>query len=197
MMTLLQMRDAQISRCVPDLFDYHTLLYVGAKIRYNYPMFRGQDGFDKAGYEIDVVEVSPKNAAALRRMNEKGHQFKNTWRPPGSFRYVIEGDVRNIESLTDEDYDVVMWWQGPEHVHLKEVESALAALWRKTRHLLVLGCPCAGVTDEHPMAGDGATGPGIHYSRFDREFFIGLGFEVDVVGECGKRGNNMMAWRRR
>jgi len=197
MTTLLQMRDGQIPRCVPDLFEYHTLLYIGAKIRHYYPTFRGQDGFDRAGYEIDVVELSPENAKALREMNCNGHHFKNTWRPPGSFRRIIEGDVRDIERLTDEDYDVVMWWQGPEHVHLHEAEPTLAALWEKTRHLLVLGCPCSGVTDEHPMAGDGATGTGIHYSRFDRQFFINLGFEVDVVGRCGERGNNMMAWRRR
>jgi len=195
--TLTQERDLQLGRCLPDLYDYKTLLYIGIKIRWNYPTFRGQDKFDTADYTIDILEINPETVAQLKKMNIEGHQFHNLFRPAPMFRTIYEGDVREVQTITPETYDVVMWWQGPEHVHLQEVEPTLSALWIKTKHLLVLGCPCSGITDEHPMAIKGADGPGTHYSRFDQQFFTSLGFEVDVVGECGKKGNNMLAYKRR
>jgi len=191
-------RDRQLDRCLPELYSYKTLLYIGVKVRWNYPMFRGQDKFDRAGYKIDVLEINPKTVKRLKQMNKTGHRFRNTFRHPPMFRTIYEGDVRKVKEIVPRIYDVVMWWQGPEHVRLHEVKPTLDALWGKTKHLLVLGCPCSGITDEHPMAiGKSDGNYSMHYSRFDKQFFIDLGFKVDIVGECGKKGNNMLAYKRR
>jgi len=196
---LRQARDKQIGRCVPDLFDHKTVLYIGAKLRWNYPFFRGQDGFAAAGCAVDVVELIAANVAKLKAVNANGHRFQNGLRGPGMFRKIIKGDVRHVSKLTRRRYDVVMWWQGPEHVHLHEVEPTLLALWQKTKKILLLGCPCGGITIEHPMARIERfkNSPSAHYSIFNDRYFADRGFTVDVVGECGVRGNNMLAVRRR
>jgi len=196
---LLAQRDRQIPRCLPDLFDYKTLLYIGMKIRNNYPSFRGQDGFDRAGYQIDVLELSPLTAQRLRRANENGHKFLNTYRPPGMFRTVIEGDVRNAKALTNGKYDVVMWWQGPEHVYPEEIEPTLAILFEKTKKLIVLGCPCSPTTELHPMVKNGQYkgSTSAHFSCIHSSFLEKLGYKTDLVGEPGQKGNNLLAWKRK
>jgi hypothetical protein len=194
----LKARDEQLPRCVPDLFDHRSLLYVGAKLRWNYPTFRGQDLFDKAGYEIDIIELSPANAAALRRINKNGHKFRNGFKGPGMFRKIIQGDVRDVDQLTKDTYDVVMWWQGPEHVYLDEVKPTVKKLLAITRKLILMGCPCWTESLEHPMAAmekyKGSTSA--HFSILSPGFFEEMGFETDVVGIPGKKGNNMAVWRR-
>lgn len=199
-------RDRQIGRCLPDLFDYHTLLYVGCKLRWNYPSFRCQDGFDSAGYKIDILEILPKNIMRLNTANEKGYRFLNGYRGPGMFRNIIKGDVRDAKELGAESYDVVMWWQGPEHLPLEDIPTTLDDLFSMTNRLLVIGCPCSGVTERHPMAdleqnkprpGERAVGISSHLSMFSREYFEDLDFNVDVVGICGEKGNNLLAWKRR
>ena len=192
-------RDAQIPKCLPDLFDYKTLLYVGVKIRNNYPTFRCQDGFDKAGYEIDVIELSPVTAHRLRKANANGHKFMNAYREPGMFRTVIEGDVRNAEALTNGKYDVVMWWQGPEHVFPEEIKPTLKILFEKTNKLIILGCPCSPMTDLHPMVRNGKYkgSTSAHFSRIHHSFLESLGYTTDLVGKPGEKGNNLLAWKRK
>lgn len=198
-------RDRQLGRCVPDLFDYHTLLYIGCKLRWNYPTFRGQDGFDRAGYEIDIIELSPKNAARLRKANESGHKFLNGFRGPGMFRRIIEGDVRDAKALISGTYDVIMWWQGPEHLPLEDIPQTLEDLFSLTVRVLIIGCPCSGRTSVHPMArlqkfkptaNERAVGISAHLSLLSPDYFESLDFTVDIIGKCDKRGNNLLAFKR-
>lgn len=196
-------RDKQLGRCLPDLFDYKTLIYIGCKLRWNYPTFRGQDKFDAAHYEVSILELFPKNLALLKKANKKGHKFLNGYRPPGMFKAVIEGDVRDIKKLVSNKYDIVMWWQGPEHLPLDELPAAIDTLFSITEKILVLGCPCGGITKEHPMAekvkpepGGRIVGISAHLSIFAIDYFEDRNFSTDLVGKCGEKGNNLLAWRR-
>lgn len=202
---LRRQRDAQLLRCIPDIFDYHTLLYIGCKLRWNYPTFRGQDGFDKAGYEIDIIELHPKNLEKLRKANLEGHEFLNGYQKAGMFRNIIAGDVRDTLLLTSYKYDVVMWWQGPEHLPWYEIGTTLENLYLIAEKILVIGCPCSSIFGPHPMSrlkkfkahpGERQIGISAHLSLLSPDFFESLGFTVDIVGECDERGNNLLAFKR-
>lgn len=39
------------------------------------------------------------------------------------------------------EYDIVLWWHGPEHVEKFRALSAIAQLWRGVSKALILGCP--------------------------------------------------------
>lgn len=203
---LRRARDGQLTRCIPDLFAYHTLLYIGCKLRWNYPTFRGQDGFDSAGYAIDVIELLSKNVIRLREANNQGHRFLNGFRESGMFRNIYEGDVRDTLETVSQDYDIVMWWQGPEHLPLDDLPKALGDLYSITKKILILGCPCNKITTVHPIVkiekfkpkpGQRQIGISAHLSILSPDYFEHHGFEVDVVGECGVKGNNMLAFKRK
>ena len=58
-------------------------------------------------------------------------------------RNKVQGDVRNITNVDglDDQYDIVLWWHGPEHVKKEEFADILAQLKSKARLAVVVGCP--------------------------------------------------------
>jgi len=179
-----------IIKFVPDLFNYHTLLYVGLALKWNYPFFRGQDGFDNANYEIDIIEVWPKYVEDLKKFNEHGKKFKNAYVGPGSFRNIILGDVRQANKLTDLKYDVVMWWHGPEHVREKDWKPTLDILSNMTEKILLLCIPSKeqkrGPENENPYEA--------HLSTGSSKIFENLGFTTTLIGDSREY---ILGWKRK
>jgi hypothetical protein len=112
-----------------------TLLYIGARLPDG---LRGIPELKEAGYEVTILEVWPKNVAALR---EAG------WN-------VIEGSAQDApEILAGRRFDVVFWWHGPEHVVKKELPKVIDGLKEITGRILVTGCPW-GEYDQPPLCGN-------------------------------------------
>ena len=162
----------KLLKTIPDLFDYHSVLYIGARASH----FSFGLDFQKSGYEITVVEVFEKNAAYLRSL---------PW-----VHAIIEDDIRRVQ--LHRRYDVIFWWHGPEHVLESEASLVLRALPSFANEIVVVGCPL-GYYEQGPI--DGNTWE-IHSSHLSRQFFLELGYQCSTVGPA-HRGGNITAWWRK
>lgn len=194
--SIREQRIDQLLSSVPDIFNYNTLLYIGAKVKKRWPAgMTFMDRFLEAKYTIDVLEPWPQNADNLVRFNLKGKEFVNAKIGPGTFRYVIKGmveEVDKIEYLKSRIYDVVFFWHGPEHVEISQVEPILKKLEKLTRMILVLGSPF-GIYRQKNVGGNPFE---IHQSAIYPEFYSQIGYEWSTLGERDVKKSNLMGWKR-
>jgi hypothetical protein len=164
--------------CVPDLLSYRTCLYVGC----NPQRQQLVPELLWAGYAVDVLEVFPAYVKALQEANPTTRRF----------RRICEGDVRTFQPA--EDYDLVVWWHGPEHVEKAELADVLARLASWPRRLAVVGCP-------HGHLGQGVTKDGNEQQRHRwdcmPEDFRKLGWPAEtLLPEPHGVRSHLIAWRR-
>jgi hypothetical protein len=122
---------------------------------------------------IHCIEIWPENAEIAR--NRK-------W-----FNSIEVADI--TEWQDPDDYDIAVWWHGPEHVEQeKAIETIirmrtlvpivwLAMPWGLTRHGDVYGNPYQS-----------------HLSRWEPETLIECGYEVAGYGKRDKRDSYLLAW---
>lgn len=179
-------RRQQLEECIPDVWDHNSLLYIGAKVmekkRLNWGGMRWIPQFHGASYEVDVLEIWPRNVESLKQFNEVEHAFNR----------IIEGDVRILNSYINRKYDIVMWYHGPEHVREIYVKPTLKKLERLAKKLVIIGCPW-GVSKQ------GATQKNfheVHVSALYPDTFESSGWQTDTLGEPDVLGSNILAWKR-
>jgi len=169
----------QIEEVLPALLhpkaEGLTCLYVGAT---PWRFQLGEELHD-AGYEITLLEVDKDNAYFYQ-----GHP----WLAGG----VIWADVRAPSAL-DRQWDVVVWWHGPEHIPSDDLEPTLRYLEEIANQLVVLAVPWgenlqpvveANIHQEHKA----------HYQPGNLER---LGYKTVT---CGAQGNlstwpHILAWK--
>ena len=125
---------------------------------------------------MDVLEIWEPNIEALQKLN--------------FFNKVIQGDVREIYKYVDQDYDVIFWWHGPEHIKKEELESTLNNIEDLATTMVVLGCPWGdypqGALEKNPYE--------VHVSAYQPGDFRDLGYQVEWLPPEG-RGGNILAWK--
>ena len=168
-------RTQSLLRLAPDLFNYKSVLYVGAKPnRHHYA-----DVFHKKDYVVTFLEVFDENVAGLLALD---------W-----INEVIKGDVRNCGPiLQGRRFDVVFFWHGPEHLTEDETLVTLPELERLARRLVVLGCPW-GTYQQGAVGGNPFER---HVAAFDYEFFETKGYAVECLGEKNVAGSNITSVKR-
>jgi hypothetical protein len=137
------------------------VLYVGARTN----RFDFGEEFRKAGSEVTILEIFQKNVEHLRTI---------PW-----LKEVIHGDVRDFQ--TDQRFDVVFWWHGPEHLEQEEIQPALERLEAICDRLMVIGCPW-GHAEQHDIFGNPHEE---HLSHLDYPLFENLGYQVECIGRKG------------
>jgi hypothetical protein len=147
-------RRNSIIHLVPGVFkgEYKTVLNIGA----NAGRFSFGEDFRAAGYEITVLELYQVNVDSLKKL--------------GWVKNAFCGDIRTF--TTQEKYDVIFWWHGPEHVYEKELPPILQNLEKMCSKVVILGCPW-GLSTADPT----------HISHYDYGTFEKLGYTVDCLGE--------------
>ena len=180
-----ELRLEQMTRCISDVFDYSTMLYIGAKAKKTYPSgMQMVSDFKEAGYKIDVLEVWHPNILSLIKFNNKAKLYDR----------IIEGDVREAEKLIYKRYDIISWWHGPEHLMIKEIESALEKLTGLAKVIVVVASPYGrhdqGEFRDNPFEK--------HLSSIYPEFYeeLGNGWKWDAIGERDIKMGNLLAWKR-
>jgi len=167
-------RARQAFAAVPDLLDYKTLLYIGAsKARVEMLSY-----FIKKNYEITIMEAWTENVLYYRQNS----RFN-----------IIQADVRNVNKLLLGNFDVVMWWHGPEHVEKDLLPDIFSELFKHTKKVLMLACPW-GRYIQQAVRGNPYE---VHRSHLYPEFFKELGFKTSTLGRRDRRGSNLIAWRRK
>lgn len=165
-------RKNQLGKKIPEIWNYKTVLYVGArKFRRDFT-----NDFRKHNYQIDILEIFDKNFESLKKLK---------W-----VNNLIKGDVKNIDKLINKKYDIVFWWHGPEHIYKKELKNTLNKLKKLTNHLVVCGCPY-GRYEQGACYGNKWEK---HLSYLDIKDFEKNGFETSTLGKKDALGNNLLAW---
>ena len=168
-------RKPQLLENIPDIFEQETVLYVGARTtRIDFgPELRDQ------GCQIDVLEIFPENVEYLERVN---------W-----INKVIEGDVRNAPELVDQQYDLVFWWHGPEHIRDTELKKTLDGLVSISSKLVVCGCPWGDVPQRKVYGNPHEA----HINAVQPEHFTENGFNTLTLGRPNMYLSNILAWHRK
>lgn len=172
-----QQRLALARQELPQLFSGgkgKAILYVGARPgRFQL----GRELFE-AGYEITLLEVYRPNVEFY-----SGHPW---------LKGVVHGDVQNLGGATC-DWDITVWWHGPEHVTKGRGKIALSQLEGLTKRLIVLGCPW-GLNRAGPACGNPYEE---HLSHWRVEDFEKLGYETRTLGEKDNPSTwcHIMAWK--
>lgn len=188
-------RLAQLKREIPNLFMVgnatmrilppysivlftlgKTALYVGATPR----RFQMVPELSDANYDITLLEAFKPNADYYA-----GHPC---------FTEVICADVQDIGKVANgREWDLVVWWHGPEHVGRERLPQTLVNLEAVANRMVVLGCPWGqnlhGVVDGNPYS--------IHRNHIDVPDLEKLGYEVKTLGEKGNPGTwcHLLAWK--
>ena len=168
----------QVRQSLPDLFEkkYKSVLYIGANHIRQHFLKNFVADYDK----VIVLEIHPDN---VRHVKEK-YAEKNI--------QIIQGDVRHVDSLILEKFDVCFFWHGPEHLTKLETRGVLTKLESMTNHLIVLGMP-------YGRYEQGAEYGNVHETHLwdiYPENVKDLGYFTDVLGDADDTQANMMAWKR-
>jgi len=170
-------RTASLQRMAPDLFDYKTVLNVGARTN----RFHYGDEFKEAGYEITILEPFKANVDYLRTL---------PW-----IHETIQGDVRDLTIFYERNqtFDVVFWWHGPEHVIESDLRGVLPELEKISNHLIVLGCPWG----HNPQGAEAGNPWERHLGHYTHNIFEDFGYEVECLGFKNVGGSNITSVKRR
>lgn len=167
---------------VPELFDgtlSGPLLYIGASPKRVQLVPELHESF-----KVVLLEIIPA--------------FANHYAESPLFTKVIQGDVRKLDSYlpADFNFNVSIWWHGPEHVHKDEFIPTIQVIERRTANLVVLASPFGETKGnhghvEHPERNHVAALLPRDYRRFGyKAVFIGN----QVVAAAG-RMTHIMAWK--
>ncbi len=162
-------RTESLKRLIPDLFDYKTVLYVGARAdRIDYI-----PEFAQVECKITVVEVHPPNAQHLRTLPY--------------IQEVILADISFFQ--TKNKYDIVFWWHGPEHVEYSLLGAVLDNLESMAKKAVVCGCPW-GKVPQGPLQDNPYEE---HVSFLDYPFFEERGYVTECLGNQHLTRSNITA----
>ena len=167
-------RLAQLEKCIPDIWSYKRVLYVGANVN----RFHFAGALKRNKCRTDVLEIDRKRCNGLLK--------KHIW-----LNRVIHGDVTRVSDLIrGTTYDMCIWSHGPEIFPKRKIRSTLAHLQEITSGLLVLLAPWGT-----PVQRDT-----VH--KFDRGVtelyvsdFIKWGFDAAVLGVVNTVGSNLLGWK--
>lgn len=165
-------REKQLEKCIPDLFNYKSVLYIGANTHRQQIL----KDFRNHGYEIDIVEPFEDNC---------------------KFCALIPGVANVWESIIqdfnlDIKYDIVFWWHGPEHIDKEEYEKTFAKIESLANKYVVFGVPW-GINPQDAIDGNDYE---IHRTYVYPEDFQKYGYQTDTIGVKDTFNNNLIAYKK-
>jgi len=168
-------RVKQLDREIPDIWEHKKVLYVGASLN----RFHFKNKLRENMCIVDVLEISGERCEGLETL---------TW-----LNQVIHGDVRDVDTLVDSKYDLVLWSHGPEMIEANDVTPTINKLLQLTKELIVLMCPWGKYWDEYPSS---TPSENVSKTPLYVEYFTKLGFKTSTQGKMNVRGSNLLAWKR-
>ena len=180
-------RKRQLLKHIPGVMDCKSMLYIGANPR----RFELMDLFwaEAPQLKVDVLEAWANNVDGLNGLNAKYGIFNN----------ILHGDIRqfaDVERSGDEmeflgEWDVVMFWHGPEHLYIDEHEPVLEAIEGMAKKYVILGCPWG----KFPQKNVGGNPFEEHKSVLYPQDFRYFGYATDTIKKPDKRGGHILAWK--
>jgi hypothetical protein len=177
-------RKRQLLKFIPGVMKCESMLYIGANPR----RFELMDLFwaEAPQMKVDVLEAWAKNVDGLNLLNAKHRIFNN----------ILHGDVKDLEELYLSggilgDYDVVIFWHGPEHLDKKEIPPVLNCLEVLANLYVILGCPWG----KFPQGNIGGNPYEEHKSVIYPADLAEFGYATATIKKPDKRGGHILAWK--
>ncbi len=159
----------QIIRYIPEIKYSHTVLYIGARVA----SFQFKEYMQKLNLKFTILEIFHPNVIFLRN---KGFE-------------VIEADITNYKP--EKQYDIVLWWHGPEHIEKSEIFEVLKNLEKISVKAVILGC-LWGLYPQNAIYNNIHE---IHKCTLYEEDFKSLGYNTITLGKKDGSYSNLMAWK--
>jgi len=156
-------------------YKWKSCLYVGA----HHKRFEQAERIKKVVSYMDLLEIWLPNVEYLK---------KNIETTP--FRNIIQGDVRRVQKIVKQKYDLVMWWHGPEHIPQEEIPATVKHIKKVTNKVIILGCPW-GVYEQGAAYGNPHEE---HRCHLHPEFFQKMGLLTTTVSQPGHKLGHITAW---
>lgn len=170
----------QLTKAIPDVLQYKSILYVGGHMRFGRNL-QLLPYFEKAGYEIDIVEIFYDNCVQMTNaIQEQGRNIRVIW-----------ADIKGY--VPDREYDIVLWHHGCEHIRKDELPNVLSSMLQYTKHLIILGTP----NGNYEQGAEYGNQYEIHQSHWSEEDFQDLELHTSAIGVPGTQNGNIFAWWRR
>ncbi len=124
-----------------------------------------------------VIEACPAYAAALA-----DHPVKKRY----GIR-VLRGDVTAFARSTNEKFDLIIWWHGPEHVEQDQLAPTLKGLESMCSGAIVIGCPDGDTPYEDPEGDDR------HRCAITESLLHDLGYQTRLIDRVWKKQDPAIA----
>lgn len=162
----------QIIDFVPNIVDGKdkTLLYIGANCDRAFAL----DLLLDIGYIVDIIEICKKNINCLVG------KYK--------IRNLIFGDIKDEQNIIN-NYDVIFWYHGPEHVR-KEDFCTLNLILEKKSKMIVLGCP----NNDYHLYDDNINVYETHMWKIKPEDLHCFGYNTSNISR-NSAVDNIVAWK--
>lgn len=171
-MTIEEDRKTQLIKCIPSVFTFKKVLYIGA----NEKRFHFQADLKDNNCVADVLEIDRERCNGLKKF---------AW-----LNQVICGSVTNAEKLFfPNQYDLILWSHGPEILDKELIVPTIQKLEIIAPKLLVMMAPWGKYTHTNVARID------FNASALYEEDFEKLGYATSTIGEKDKNGSNLLAWK--
>jgi hypothetical protein len=151
-----------------------SMLYVGWR-RDCKPWWHDHMAKELGVTDLGVLEIFPKNVADLEQQ---------VWAGRYDCR-VIQGDARDPKkSIGLNDWDLIFWDHGPEHVTAEDLKVATEELFRCCRKALLYCCPWG----DWPQGEEDGNVHEVHRNAVTKEQLFDLGFTLFSTGAEGQQG---------
>lgn len=171
-----------LEECIPGIFDQENVLYVGATAKRQLLV----PEFTAHGAAVDLLEIWEQNIQDILHSNDPAVHL---------FRHMVQGDVRQLAKYLEpanwwNQYGVICWWHGPEHVEKTELPATLKLLASYADNWAICACPW-GRFPQGPEAGNIYE---THLSELGPEDFVDLGWKSRGFGERDDPWSYVIAW---
>ncbi len=176
-----EQREKFIQKWIPELFSkkYTSVLYVGANKKRQHFL----DLFESTKYsKITIIEIFEENIKFLK------NKFNNS-----KIYSIIQGDVRDIDKLNLDKFDVVFFWHGIDLLPKNDIKATIKKLEDIGSNLLVLGMPFGSYLKDDTVYDDNQNED--HISPIYPSFLEDLGFEIRTLGPSDEIGSSITAWK--
>ncbi len=157
----------QMIKNIPEIKDSQTILYIGARV----DSFQFKEYLQKLDLKITILEIFHPNVVFLRN---KGFE-------------VIEADITKYK--TEKQWDIILWWGGPEHIGKSEIPEVLEKLEKMASKVVILGCPW-GIDPQGAIYNNFHE---IHKCTLYEEDFLKLDYNARTLGKMDGDYSNLLA----
>ena len=164
-------RQDQLEKNIPEIWTYKSVLYIGACAK----RFHFNNALKNNGMLVDLLEIDPERAEEVGNL----HRWLN---------HVYCKDVRRVDEIITDPYDVVFWSHGPEMVPKHDIPLTLNKLWDLTGKVMVLMCPWGKYSYSAKYKSKYKNITSLYEEDFE-------GFNISTLGDVDTNGNNLLAWR--